>query len=106
MTRKTAFDREGRWRSKTVAFRVSPEEGKRIDDYVRASGLTKQEYILKRLTCTEVIVMKSPKVYYNLEKMLQELSEKLQTCADAVEEPSSYLLDTIRFVAGILDRMR
>ena len=37
------LDYQGRWRSKTVAFRVSEEEGKLLDDCVRLSGLTKQD---------------------------------------------------------------
>ena len=44
------LDRQGRWRSKTVAFRVSPEENNQIEIKVRLSGLTKQDYIVSRLT--------------------------------------------------------
>ena len=36
-------DEHNRWRNKTVAFRVSPEEDKQIETYVRLSGLTKQQ---------------------------------------------------------------
>ena len=48
-----ALDRQGRWRSKTVAFRVSPEENNQIEIKVRLSGLTKQDYIVSRLTDRE-----------------------------------------------------
>ena len=34
------LDRHNRWRSKTVAFRVSPEEDVQIETAVRLSGLT------------------------------------------------------------------
>ena len=43
------LDHQGRWRSKTVAFRVSPEEDALIEKKVALSGLTKQEYITRRL---------------------------------------------------------
>ena len=43
------LDNCNRWRNKTVAFRVSPEENERIDKAVRLSGLTKQDYITRRL---------------------------------------------------------
>lgn len=46
-------DEHNRWRNKTVAFRVSPEEDKQIETYVRLSGLTKQDYIAR--IPTEVI---------------------------------------------------
>ena len=36
-------DEHNRWRNKTVAFRVSPEEDKQIETYVRLSGLTTQD---------------------------------------------------------------
>lgn len=38
-------DEHNRWRNKTVAFRVSPEEDKQIETYVRLSGLTKQDWL-------------------------------------------------------------
>ena len=37
------LDTHNRWRNKTVAFRVSPEENEQIDAAVRLSGLTKQD---------------------------------------------------------------
>ena len=43
------LDYKGRWRNKTVAFRVSEEEAKLIDTQVALSGLTKQDYIIRPL---------------------------------------------------------
>ncbi len=40
------LDRKGRWRNMTIAFRVSPEENEAINQRVKLSGLTKQDYIL------------------------------------------------------------
>ena len=34
-------DPKGHWRCKTVAFRVSPEEGQRLDMQVKTSGSVK-----------------------------------------------------------------
>ena len=45
MTRKR-LDLRGRWRNKTIAFRISPEENKLLERYVHLSGLTKQDYAL------------------------------------------------------------
>ena len=42
-------DEHNRWRNKTVAFRMSPEEATQLDAAVRLSGLTKQDYITKKL---------------------------------------------------------
>ena len=43
------LDRQGRWRNKIVAFRVSPEEDEQLDIAVSLSGLTKQDYIVRRM---------------------------------------------------------
>ena len=48
-------DERNRWRNKTVAFRVSPEEDKQLETYVKLSGLTKQDYITRRLLGREEI---------------------------------------------------
>ena len=42
------LDKHNRWRNKTVAFRVSPEEGAQIETAVKLTGLTKQDYIIRR----------------------------------------------------------
>ena len=36
------LDKHNRWRNKTVAFRVSPEEDEQLEIFVKLSGLTKQ----------------------------------------------------------------
>ena len=43
-------DNHNRWRNKTVAFRVSPEEDQQIETFVKLSGLTKQDYITRGFT--------------------------------------------------------
>ena len=56
------LDSQGRWRNKTVAFRVSEEEGRLIDRCVSLSGLTKQDYIIRRLQCRDIVVQGNPRV--------------------------------------------
>ncbi|EAH3820980.1 mobilization protein, partial [Listeria monocytogenes] len=41
-----ALDRQGRWRNKIVAFRVSPEENEHLNKLVKLSGLNKQDYLI------------------------------------------------------------
>ena len=54
------LDQQGRWRNKVVAFRMSPEEDEVLEAKVKLSGLTKQEYIIRRLTDREVTVVGNP----------------------------------------------
>ena len=43
------LDSKGRLRNKIVSFRMSPQEAKLLDDYVSASGVNKQDYIIGRV---------------------------------------------------------
>ena len=49
------LDKHNRWRNKTVAFRVSPEEDEQLEIFVKLSGLTKQDYITRRLLEKETL---------------------------------------------------
>ena len=72
------MDAHGRWRSVTVAFRVSPEEDSQIETLVRLSGLTKQYYILNRLLNRDVVVHGNPRVYKALRDQLASVLAQLQ----------------------------
>ena len=66
-------DNKNRWRNITVGFRVSPEENEQIERYAQLSGLTKQDYITRRLTGKDVVVQGNPRVYKALRDQLAEL---------------------------------
>ena len=72
------LDRHNRWRNKTVAFRVSPDEDREIETAVRLSGLTKQDYITRRLTCKDVVVQGNPRVYKALRDQLAAVLDELE----------------------------
>ncbi len=64
------LDYKGRWRNHTVASRVSNEEAKLLNDLVALSGLTKQDYITRRLLCRDVVVQGNPRVYKALKNQM------------------------------------
>lgn len=99
------LDRHNRWRNKTVAFRVSPEEDEQIETAVRLSGLTKQDYITRRLMCREVVVQGNPRVYKALRNEFAAVLAELQRI-EAGAGVGGELLDTIRLIAAIMDGMR
>ena len=72
------LDAKGRWRNRTVGFRVSEEEAKMIDCMVALSGLTKQEYILRKLMDWEVTVQGNPRVYKALKNQMQQIYGELK----------------------------
>ena len=98
-------DNKNRWRNKTVAFRVSPEEDAQIETAVRLSGLTKQDYITRRLLCREVVVQGNPRVYKALRNELAAVLAELQRikAGAGVDEE---LMDNIELIAAIMDGMR
>ena len=78
-------DEHNRWRNKTVAFRVSPEEDAQIERYVQLSGLTKQDYIVSRLTDREIRVVGNPRVYKALKNQMADIYAELQRLTSAQE---------------------
>ena len=98
-------DEHKRWRNKTVAFLVSPEEDAQIERYVQLSGLTKQDYITRRLTPTDVGVQGNPRVFKALRNQLAEVLLELQRIetGGAVNDE---LLDLIEMIADILGGMK
>ena len=98
-------DRKNRWRNKTVAFRVSPEEDEQIEIAVRLSGLTKQDYITKRLLCRDVVVQGNPRVYKALRDQLAAVQKELQRI-EAGNGVNDELLSTIDLIAVTLDGLK
>ena len=99
------LDRHNRWRNITVAFRVSPEEDAQIETAVRLSGLTKQDYITRRLLCREVVVQGNPRVYKALRSELAAVLAELQRI-EAGAGVDEELMDNIELIAAIMDGMR
>ena len=99
------LDRHNRWRNITVAFRVSPAEDEQIETAVRLSGLTKQDYITRRLLCREVVVQGNPRVYKALRNELAAVLAELQRI-EAGAGVDEELMDNIELIAAIMDGMR
>lgn len=102
---KKSLDSKGRWRNRLVGFRVSEEEAKMINRMVALSGLSKQDYILRKLLNWQVVVQGNPKVYKALKKelncVLDEL-KRLEVCSGQNEE----LLQTIQIISLTLNDMK
>ena len=99
------LDRKNRWRSKTVAFRVSPEEDAQLETAVRLSGLTKQDYITRRLLERDVVVQGNPRVYEALRNELAAVLQELRRM-EAGSGVDDELLETIELIAVILGGLK
>ena len=99
------LDHQGRWRSKTIAFRMSPEEDAQLNTFVKLSCLTKQDYIIHRLLHREVVVQGNPKVYKALRNQLLEVLDQLQRI-EAGSGLDEDLVETICMIAVITNGMK
>ena len=99
------LDKHNRWRNKAVFFRVSPEEDAQIETAVKLTGLTKQDYIIRRLLCRDVVVQGNPRVYKALRDQLSAVLSELRRI-DAGNGIDDELLDTIQMIASIMDGMK
>ena len=98
-------DEHNRWRNKTVAFRISPEEDDLLEKFVRLSGLTKQDYITRRLLCKDVVVQGNPRVYKALRDQLAAVLDELGRI-EAGQKIDDDLVDTIDMIAVIMNGMK
>ena len=72
------LDRKKRWRNVTIAFRVSEDENKRINELVAMSGMTKQDYITQRLEYETITVVANNLVYPQIISRIEKLYEELK----------------------------
>jgi uncharacterized protein (DUF1778 family) len=101
------YDQQGRWRSKTVSFRVSPEEDTLLEKAVALSGLTKQDYIVRRLQCRDVVVQGNPRVYKALRNQLLAVLEELQRITTSTEDTiNADLIEVIKLITVTMDGLK
>ena len=99
------IDNKGRFRSRTIGFRVSPEEDAQINVAVSLSGLTKQDYIVKRLLCRNIVVQGNPRVYKALKDRLGEVLDELKRIENGAGVDKE-LLENIKLITVTLDGMK
>ena len=102
---KKNYDNHNRWRNKTVAFRASVEEDLHLEALVKLTGLTKQDYIIRRLLERDVVVQGNPRVYRALRDQLAGVLDELRRI-EAGQGVNDELLDIIRMIATIMNGMQ
>ena len=92
------LDSKGRFRAKTIGFRVSPEEDQLINSAVALSGLTKQEYMVRRLLERDIIVQPNSRIYKALRNQMTEILNELRRIENGAKVDDE-LLAVIKTVA-------
>ena len=99
-------DDKNRWRNVTIAFRMSPEENEELNNRVKLSGFrTKQDYIIRRLQCQDIVVQGNPRVYKALRDQMLQIYQELKRIENAAELSEEFL-HTLQLVAITLDGMK
>jgi hypothetical protein len=99
------LDNKNHWRNRSIAFRVSEEENEQINIAVKLSGLSKQDYITRRLLYKDIVVQGKPRVYKALKDTMAEVLEELRRIADG-GNVSDDLLDIISQINTTLYRLK
>jgi hypothetical protein len=92
-------ENSARKRSNTMAFRCTPEEHKLICEMAAWSGMSRQDYIIAKLTDTEVEVRPSVSVQKALKDSMAELAKDVHLAA-SYGELSEFLQRRLELVMG------
>lgn len=98
-------DQQGRWRSKTIAFRVSPEEDEILNRKVVLSGISKQDYLIHCTLNQSYIIQGSPYVYRSLKNELNHFIELFQNLQQLDDLPLDEL-EILEYMLNIIINMR
>lgn len=90
-------ENSARKRSKTMAFRCTPEERKLICEMAAWNGVSRQDYIIAKLTDAQVEVRPSVSVQKALKDSMSELSKEVHLAA-SYGELSGFLQQRIELV--------
>lgn len=75
---KKNCDPKGRFRARTIAFRISEEENEILNRKVKLSGKTKQDYIISCVTNKDIVVQGNPYVIRSLHDELVYFIERFE----------------------------
>lgn len=96
------YDKKNRWRSKVVAFRVSPEEWEELEDKIKLCGYgTKQDYIIDCLFSNKIQAVGNPMMLTQFRKDFRIIRTELEEIQNA-DEISQKLIETIVNMENIL----
>ncbi len=98
-------DNKNRWRSKTVSFRMSPEEAALLDTNASLSGLSKQDYLIDRALQRDIIVQGNPRVFKALRNEMSAVLDELKRIENG-NGVDDELIETIRLINTTLDGLK
>lgn len=99
-------DDKNRWRNKTIAFRLSPEEDEELNKRYKLLGYrTKQNYIIDSVLKNKVVAMGNVEMIYQFRQSLKEILTELKRI-DKAEDLDEELTIPIRTMLEIIEAMK
>ena len=96
------MDAKNRWRSRTIAFRMSPEEEAELNERVKLMGYRlKQDYLIEAVLHNEVRAIGNPLMLIQFRQSLRRIENELSRITFA-SEIDDELLTPIRSMLEIL----
>ena len=95
-----ARDGQGRWRRKTIGVRVSPEENAEIDALAALSGMSKQDYCIRRMLQRDVVVVGNPRVHKTLKFQMEQLCREFSRLC-SVNDVSAEALHVLEYLSKL-----
>lgn len=84
---------------------MSLQEDKQLEKAVALSGLTKQDYIIRRLQNKDIVVVGNPRVFKALRNQLAAVLEELQRI-ESGRQVDDGLLETIQLITVTMNGMK
>ena len=101
---KKKLDSQGRYRSKTIAFHVSPEENKTIEELAKIHGVCKREYLVCCATRQVISVTGNPRVFRALRATMEDILAQVKLITNA-SDISPDLVKRLRYVTDLYLRL-
>ena len=99
-------DKQNRWRTETVAFRVSPEEYEELTNRIKLCGFrTKQEFLIQSALEQKVTAVGNPLMLVQFRQQLARIEQELQRINE-VSEIDVELFTPIRTMVEILEAFK
>ncbi len=96
-------DAKGRWRNKTVAFRMSPAEADQLDLLVKLSGISKQDFIIRALLGAKIVVHATVRMRSAIRREISSVAvelRRIRRCGDMPEDIAESVETIARFVGS------
>lgn len=98
---KRKKDEKARVRNVIVNFRMAPEEKRILDNRIRLSGISKQDYLIQSSLYHQVITYGNVKVFDEIKRQLFRLEEHLESISVELNVDEE-IIESFRMIAEIV----